>query len=64
MYIQITLDDARALHTACCRVASDGSARIFVFGGTSGDFNLKSCISDLRVYAWGEFCSLGKTVHC
>ena len=45
------------MHTACCRVASDGSAQIFVFGGTRDNLSdVTSCLADLRVYAWGELC--------
>jgi hypothetical protein len=51
----VTLRDARSMHTACCRsrVALDGSAQIFVFGGTRDKINqMTSCLSDLRVYTW------------
>ena len=51
------MGDACAGHTACCRVASDGSALMFVFGGTRDNFgSVKSVISDFRVYSWCECC--------
>jgi hypothetical protein len=50
---RISVGDARAGHTACCRVASDGSALIFVFGGTRDKAGeVKSVISDFQVYSW------------
>lgn len=52
---QIILDDSRASHTACCQVASDGSAHIFVFGGTKEKYSnnsLSLVVDDFRVYTW------------
>jgi hypothetical protein len=50
---RINLNDARTFHTACCRVASDGSALIFVYGGTRDSTGLvQSIIGDLYVYSW------------
>ena len=38
-------------------MASDGSALVFVFGGTRDKYHfVKSFISDFRVYSWGECC--------